>query len=496
MPVPPVRTSARLGGAAAVGVALVIALGVAANFSPLRTPNDGVYYVAAARAFVETGAHVDATVIPYGLPVTRQNGIVYALAGMMSVAGDAWPVLYALVVTALWVWAVAAMARCYDGLNQPEGLKASGYRGWVLAAFTFFQYDLLNDSTSFMNEALYVPVFFALAAEVGRRLIGAVSRADVAAGLGELKPWLRVTGLGFVLVGLFFRNQHAVLLPLVATGCWLAGRRLLAIALPVGALAAFAVYAAWLPAPVTDGYFSTLAGAESIEASDLAYAAAMFTGPLSLTKVLPYGHPLTQVAALAMAVATMVGLQRMWRRHPYLATACALYMAGTLAFLVLLPFVSTRYYGLVNLPLIAAWAMLLPPVLPEHDVSVRWFAVPAAVVAVVVALYVRSYLSGEKHEQAYPQLQAHQRAADLVGQALVYSSQPRMAFWVLGVPACGSAPDDCAAARGLVTSRTVVFIGRADEWQGQDGLRGYRIARPLTVPAEGFAAWVMEAGSS
>jgi len=470
-------------------VLIVVAAGVAANFSPLRTPNDGVYYVAAAQALVETGAHVDATVVPHGLPITRQNGIVYVLAVMMGIAGAAWPVLYVLAVAMLWATAIIVMARFYRELRRGADPDPWTRReAWLLAGLTCLHYDLWNDSTSFMNEGIYVPVFFALAAETGRRLIGVRTGAEATAALGGMSRWAAMTGLVFLLAGLFFRNQHVVLLALVAAaGPSLRNHRLLGLAAPLAAVAAFAVYVAWLPAPVTDAYLATVTGAESIELADAAYALAMFTGPLSLTKVLPYDHPLTIVTALVMAVATIAGLRQMWRRHRVLSGALAVYLAGTAVFLVMLPFTYTRYYALANLPLIAAWSTLLP----TRAASARWLSVPAAIIAMVVVLYVRSYLSGEKREQAYPQLVAHQRAALLIGDALVYSSQPRMVFWVLGVPACGGPPDACAVARGVEAGTPAVFIGREDEIEGQHGLRGHVLTRALTEPSAGYAAWLV-----
>ena len=469
-------------------VLIVVAAGVALNFSSLRTPNDGVYYVAAAQALVETGAHVDATVVPYGLPITRQNGIVYVLAAMMGIAGPAWPVLYVLAVAMLWAAAIIVMARFYRELRR--GVAADPWtrrEAWVLAGLTCLHYDLWNDSTSFMNEGIYVPVFFALAAETGRRLIGVRTRAEATAALGGMSRWAGMTGLVFLLAGLFFRNQHVVLLALIAAaGLSLRNHRLLALAAPA-AVAAFAAYVAWLPAPVTDAYLATVTSAESFELADAAYALAIVTGPLSLTKMLPYDHPLTVVTALVMAVATIAGLRQTWRRDRVLSGALALYLAGTAVFLVMLPFAYTRYYALANLPLIAAWSMLLP----TRAASARWLAVPVAVIAMVCVLYVRSYFSGEKREQAYPQLVAHQRAALLIGDALVYSSQPRMVAWVLGVPACGAPPDACAAARGVEAGTPAVFIGRKDELEGQHGLHDYVLTRALTETSDGYAAWLV-----
>lgn len=478
---------------------VIVALGVAANFTSLKTPNDGVYYVAAARALVDTGLHVDATVVPHGPPITRQNGIVYALAGMMLVAGDAWPVAYTVVVAALWAWAVLAMARFYGALT---GDGASGANGYLPAVITLLQYDLLNDSTSFMNEGLYAPVLFALAAEVCRRLVSVSTRAQVAQACGAMPRALVLASLTFILTGMFFRNQHVVLLPLAAVALALAGRWLLALVVPLAALAAFAAYAAFLPAPVTDGYFATLLSADSIEASDPTYALAFFTGPLSLTKVLPYEHPVAVIAGLTMAALVVVGLLRMWRHHPFLAAALTIYIIGTVVFLVLLPFVSTRYYALANLALVAALSRTGPfspvearragPSGPARHIGVR-LIVAVSLGLTVATAYAWSYFSGTKPEQAYPQLVAHQRAAPLMASALVYSSQPRMVWWILGRPACAAPPGDCAAAVGVAAGASPVFIGRDDELEGQGGLRGYRIVQALTAPVEGYAAWSVAA---
>lgn len=451
------------------GTVAIIGAGVAANFSALRTPNDGVYYVTAARALLETGQHVDATVIPYGPPITRQNGVVYVLAALIAVAGSAWPIAWAMLVAALWIAAIVVMARFYGELLDRAG--------WPFAILTVLQYDLLNDSTSFMNEGLYAPAFFLLAAQFGRHLLASA----------PMPRWFGPALLVFLLAGLFFRNQHVVALGVAAAALGLAGRWMMAVTVPVAALGAFAVYAATLPAPVTDGYFATVTRFESIEASDAPYALALFTGPLSLTKLVPYGHPVVIVTGLAAAAAVAAGLLRLRRAQPALAGAIALYIAGTLVFLVMLPFVSTRYFALANLPLLAAMAVLVP----RQVDAARLVGAAALVIAGVAGLYVQRYLSGEKREQAYPQLVAHQRAALVAGDSLIYSSQPRMVAWVLGIPACAVAPDACAAARGLENGRSVVFIGQGDELEGQEGLHGYAIARPLTDPAAGYAAWLL-----
>lgn len=472
-------------------VGTIVVLGVAANFSAIKTPNDGVYYVAAARALVETGAHVDATQVPPGPPITRQNGIVYALAAMIAVAGDGWPVLYALTVAALWMGAVVAAARFFGRLRGAAVGVQPGPTDWVLALCTFFQYDLVNDATSFMNEGIYVPALFILAAYAGRRLIGVRTSEHLRSSFATVPRSFVLGGTLFVVTGLFFRNQHVVLLPLVALALAISRRPVMAAALPIAAVAAFAWYASWLPAPVTDAYLETLVGLESLDQSDISYSLAMFTGPLWLTKVLSYDHPFVVLAGLAAAAAVVVGLLRMRRDHPWLAAAIALYLAGTLAFLALLPFVSTRYFSLAQLPIVVTWSVLLP-----NRVRVwRLVTVAATIVALVMGIYARSYVTGEKREQAYPQLVAHQRAESVIGPALVYSSQPRMVTWVLGMPACAAPPLECDIARGRQGSSgatmgpPLVFIGRGDELEGQDGLVGYAITRALTEPVQGYAAW-------
>src|SRR5688500_20027063 len=102
----------------AAGVATIVTAGVCANFTAIKYPNDGVYYVAAARALVDSHQHVDATVLPAGPPITRQNGIVYVLAALMLVTGPAWVVAYASLVIALWTAAMLAMARFFDDLDR------------------------------------------------------------------------------------------------------------------------------------------------------------------------------------------------------------------------------------------------------------------------------------------------------------------------------------------------------------------------------------------
>jgi hypothetical protein len=488
------------------GVAAVVAVGVFANFTTIKYPNDGVYYVAAAAALIETGRHVNATVVPAGPPITRQNGIVYALAGLMRVTGRAWPIAYALLVTALWTCAILALARFYGALieaapasdsggRHPPGPSVPGMPACGLAIFTALQYDILNDSTSFMNEAIYLPVWFLVAAEAGRRLLGVGSRAELAAVIARTPPSATLVAVVFLASGLFFRSQHAVVLALASVALVLAGRTGAGLALLGVAVGSFALYARWVEAPQSDDFLAWTLSFQSVNGSDPAFAIGLFTSPLSLTKVAPFGHPLMLAAGLGVAALCGAGLARLRRRHAWLAGALALYIAGSMAFLVLLPIEHSRYYAPVNAALVACLAGLAP-----RDVSARMLqgAVLAGVFAsaAAVAVYVGSYLAGEKHEPAwrgvYPQLQAHYRfrAESARDRSLAYSRQPRMAYWVLGVPACIPAPPACAAASGRSYDR-VVFIGRKDELDGQDGLVGFQAGPPVTPPVDGYAAWTM-----
>jgi hypothetical protein len=490
----------------ACGVAGVVGVGVFANFTTVKYPNDGVYYVAAASSLLDTGRHVNATVTPPGPPITRQNGIVYVLAALMRATGRGWPVAYALLVTALWTCAVLAMGRFFGALIGGHKLRESSTSrvgsstpGDALAFLAFLQYDILNDSTSFMNEAIYLPVLCLVAAQVGRQLIGLRSRAELRTAIARLPRSSILVAVAFLVLGLFFRSQHAVVLAVALVVLALAGRAGVGLALAGAAFGAFAVYTRWFAAPPSDGFLARILAFQSVDGSDLPFAVGLFTSPLSLTKVVPFDHPVALVAGVAMAGLCGTGLARMKQRHTWLATLIALYVAGSLAFLVLLPIEHSRYYAPVNAALVACLAALAP----RHMSARRWQAgVLAGVLASggAVAVYVTSYLAGDKHEPAwrggYPQLLAHHRyrAERSRDRSLTYSRQPRMAYWVLGVPACVPAPADCADALGRSYDR-VVFIGRKDELEGQDGLRGFQISEPVTQPIDGYAAWtVVSAG--
>jgi hypothetical protein len=489
-------------------VAGIVAGGVSANFTTIKYPNDGVYYVAAAATLLESGHHVNATVSPPGPPITRQNGIVYALTGLMRVTGPLWPIAYAVMVTALWTGAILALARFYGALaggDEAPG-SATGRKpgpsllAYSLALFTFLQYDILNDSTSFMNEAIYLPVWFLVAADAGRQLIGVRSRAALAAAVARMPRSSVLVAVAFLVLGLFFRTQHAVVLALALVCLALAGRAGAGVALTGAAVGMYVIYARAIDAPPSDDFLAWTLSLQSVGGSDPAFAIGMFTSPFSLTKVVPFGHPVTLVAGLGLAGLCGAGLARMHRCHSWLAGAIALFIAGSVAFLVLLPIEHSRYYAPVNAALVACLAALAP-----RDVSVR--SVQGAVLAgllasaATVSVYVTSYLAGEKHDPAwrgvYPQLLTHYRyrAEEPRGRSLVYSRQPRMAYWVLGVPACIPAPPDCAVASGR-TYDHVVFIGRKDELEGQDGLRGFHADRPVTQPIDGYAAWtILRTGS-
>ena len=98
-----------------------------------------------------------------------------------------------------------------------------------------------------------------------------------------------------------------------------------------------------------------------------------------------------------------------------------------------------------------------------------------------------------RHYQSGTMLAVHRDLArqGIPDRALVYSSDARMTYWVLGRRSCLATPETCARLQGLDHPDGLVYIGSRLVLKGlvNKGAKVYRLGPPLLPVRDNLGAW-------
>ena len=124
----------------------------------IKTPNDGTIYVSAADYFLKNGLLVNPIesfnnlIRPFP---TTQVGIIFFLAILKFFFGDFWNIFYVLFISILWTYTLNYLLIFLKDIFKNANLVII----FLFPLILFLNYDNLNSSTSFYNEAIYYPLF-------------------------------------------------------------------------------------------------------------------------------------------------------------------------------------------------------------------------------------------------------------------------------------------------------------------------------------------------
>lgn len=477
----------------------IFSLGVGINFTPLKFPNDGASYVAQADAIVQFGKLQTAASLPRGKVFGYQNGIIYILASLKWLLGSFWPAGYVMMISLLWTFALIEIHRLSYEILEDR------FASYLVTGATFLSYEMLLSATSFINESIYLPIFFIVTCYYLRKK-------------EEPLPEMNVLGIAFLLLGLILRYIHINLLFALIIYTFFFEKKFFkrALLITVGSVGVFGLYVLFV-GKTTEGsiILDVLRGLSSFQLSSqaesgwsyfnndilgrLVFMAQAFVLYLNPEKIFGSRNPVIFIPGLIALPVVLYGLFSLKEKLGKRVYFLIIYFASMLGFLFLMPVRVDRYALTLYFYILLAIAFALTKWNIKHLIR------PALVLLGVTSLCLTGfmttrYLLGGKHPDPRKNPSTYRFLAVLKdfkenynpASFLIYSTEGYMSYWVFKQPVCERVtPPECGSLKfGDSLDHPIIFFGTQESFENIPLLsHDYVISSSYVEPRGPLGAW-------
>jgi hypothetical protein len=453
------------------------------NFTGIKFPNDGVYYLNIAENLINHGLFQDTISVPINPAVTHQNGIVFCLVVLKLVFGKYCFVAYVVLISVLWFYALKKMYELarYLGISKTVSI--------ILGFVMYTKPEILTSNLSLSNESIYLPLCYYAVSDFLIKLNG--NNRDKNNALLYL----------FLVIGLFFRNQHITILFTLFFSAWmfkLDERKAVTIFSIMGGLLFF-IYVGLTPHLINQNLVNesfVIGNRFSLEKISfvLRQFANIYMPGFFFVKYVVFNLLL----GLVFFSLFLFGLWKICNQEKYkrLGILLILLIGSNSLFLFVLPFSDDRYSVVMHFYILLVQVSILTGFRKsiQKTIPVMFVIVTISLFALILFKYVNGTKGRVPVYGMLKQYEEYKTLPDIKNENIIYFSEsPRMTYWMLEKSSCDLSPAECAEYfKYDEKTSDMVYFGSITKFNNRKQLAGYKVADCLISKCKNYGIWRIE----